>query len=501
MKEYLGIFSGLFIFILVLLLPFDPAVIPDATKYTAAVTLLMVVWWVTEALPIYVTALIPLVLFPVLGILTPDAAARAYADQTVFLFMGGFFIAVTMQKWDLHRRIALFIVKRVGLEPRKIILGFMIATAFVSMWISNTATAMMMTSIALAMVTTMEGKDTDCDPAQYRSFSTCLILGVAYAATIGGMATLIGTPPNGILLAQISSIFPSAPSLDFFSFMLFAAPFSALFLIITWIWLTFGAFRHLPQTIAQGKDVILEEARKLGPMSRGERFTLAIFICTALAWILRTEKHIGAATIPGITTVLPGVQDSTIAIAGAVLLFLIPVDLKKKEFTLDWPTARQIPWGILLLFGGGICLSEGFLQSGLAALIAERLTVLQELPILVIVLFVLLIITILNEIASNTAIASIFIPLMAITSVSIGIHPFLFMIAAALGSSLGFMLPVGTPPNAIAYGTGVLTTKDMVRAGIVLNVTGVILVTILAVTVVPLVLGFGVELPPWALEI
>jgi sodium-dependent dicarboxylate transporter 2/3/5 len=501
MKEYTGIILGLGIFLLIALLPLDPAVLSISARYTAAVTLLMVVWWLTEALPIYATALVPLVLFPVLGILTPDVAARSYADQTVFLFMGGFFIAVTMQKWNLHRRIALRIVQQVGLEPRRIILGFMIATAFVSMWISNTATAMMMVSIALAMVTTMAGRDPDADPAQYTSFSTCLILGVAYAATIGGMATLIGTPPNGILIAQISSIFPEAPPIDFFSFMLFAAPLSALFLIIAWLWLTYGAYRHMPHSIARGKEVILEESQKLGSMNRGELLTFLVFIFTALAWIFRTEKHIGAITVPGIVTFIPGVQDATIAITGALLLFLIPVDIKKKVFVLDWETARGIPWGILILFGGGICLSEGFLQSGLAAVIADHLTILREFPILLIVLVVLLVITFLNEIASNTAIASIFIPLMAITSVSIGIHPFFFMIAGALGSSLGFMLPVGTPPNAIAYGTGYLTTRDMVRSGITLNLIGVVLVTSLVVTVVPWALGFSLELPSWAMGI
>jgi sodium-dependent dicarboxylate transporter 2/3/5 len=501
MKEYLGIFLGLGIFIQVLLLPLDVALLPVSARYTAAITLLMVVWWITEALPIYATALVPLVLFPVFGVLSPDVAARAYADQTVFLFMGGFFIAVTMQKWNLHRRIALFIVRRVGLETRKIVLGFMIATAFVSMWISNTATAMMMTSIALAMVTTMAARDTEGDSGKYQSFSTCLILGVAYAATIGGMATLIGTPPNGILIAQISSIFPEAPPIDFFSFMLFATPLSALLLIITWLWLTYGAFRHLPPSLAQGKEIILEEARKLGAMTKGEKLTLIVFVLTAFAWIFRTEKNIGAFTVPGIVTFIPGVQDATIAITGALLLFLIPVDIKKKQFVLDWETARQIPWGILVLFGGGICLSEGFLQSGLAAVIADRLTIFRDFPILLIVLLVLLVITFLNEIASNTAIASIFIPLMAITSVSIGIHPFLFMIAGALGSSLGFMLPVGTPPNAIAYGTGYLTTKDMIRSGIALNITGVILVTILVVTLVPRILGFSLELPTWAFGI
>jgi sodium-dependent dicarboxylate transporter 2/3/5 len=496
----IAIVGGILAFFLLLFLPLDPAVLSPAAKATAAVAGLMVVWWVTEALPIYVTALVPLILFPLLGILPADMAARAYGDKTVFLFMGGFFIAISMQKWNLHRRIALSIVQYVGTHPKRIVLGFMIATAFMSMWISNTASAMMMTPIAVALVATLLKEN---DPAvtsspQLQNFTMCLILGVAYSATIGGMGTIIGTPPNGILIAQMRAIFPDAPPIDFFSFMVFAVPFAAVFLILAWLWLTSVIFRDLPSAISESRTIIREELQKLGPMNKGERNTLLVFIGVALAWILRTQKNLGGFILPGINTVLPGIDDSTIAIAGALLLFLIPVHLDKGIFTLSWESAREIPWGILILFGGGIALSEGFFSSGLATIIAERFNIFQGLPIVVILLLILFVITYLNELVSNTAIASILIPLMAVTSLSLGIHPFLLMIGAALGSSLGFMLPVGTPPNAIAYGTGYLTTRDMIRAGMALNIIGVLLVTTVMMVLVPWALGFSLEVPSWA---
>jgi sodium-dependent dicarboxylate transporter 2/3/5 len=333
---------------------------------------------------------------------------------------------------------------------------------------------------------------------EQKQFATCLLLAVAYAATIGGMATLIGTPPNGILVAQLSNIFPEAPSIDFFSWMIFAVPFMVIFLAIAWFWLTYVAHRHLPRVISGSREVIHHELTGMGPLGIGERWTLLVFSLVALAWIFRAEKTIGNLVIPGINTYIPGVSDATIAITGALLLFLLPVDMEKGIFTLDWESARKIPWGVLILFGGGICLSEGIIASGLAKLIASSFTVLQVLPLILIVLLITLLITFLNEVVSNTAIASIMVPLMAITAVSMGINPMFLMVAAALASSLGFMLPVGTPPNAIAYGTGYISTKEMARAGFALNIIGCILVTLFMTLVVPMALGFSPDLPTWA---
>jgi sodium-dependent dicarboxylate transporter 2/3/5 len=501
MQKSIGIIAGVLIFIAIALIPVDPASIPPEAKYAAAVTGLMVVWWLTEAIPLYATALVPLVLFPVMGILSPKEAAVSYADQTVFLFMGGFFIAAAMMRWNLHKRIALHVIELFGSGPRKLILGFMAATAFLSMWISNTATAMMMIPIAMAPVATLipEAISTENgENTEQKQFAICLLLAVAYAATIGGMATLIGTPPNGILVAQISNIFPGAPSIDFFSWMIFAVPFVVIFLAIAWFWLTYVAHRNLPREISGSREVIHQELTGMGPLGAGERWTLIIFSLVALAWIFRAEKTIGDLVIPGINTYIPGISDATIAISGALILFLLPVDAEKGIFTLDWESARKIPWGVLILFGGGICLSEGIIASGLARVIASSFTVLQVLPLILIVLLITLLITFLNEVVSNTAIASIMVPLMAITAVSMGINPLFLMVTAALASSLGFMLPVGTPPNAIAYGTGYISTKEMARAGFALNIIGCILVTLFMTFFVPMALGFSPEIPPWA---
>ena len=501
MPKATGIIAGILVFAGIALIPLDPVTFPLSAQLAAAVTGLMVIWWITEAIPIYATALVPLVLFPLLGILSPAEAAVSYADPTVFLFMGGFFIAAAMMRWNLHRRIALNVIRIAGSGTKKLVLGFMVATAFISMWISNTATAMMMIPIALALVSTlMPGTMTDKngDQSGQRQFAICLLLGVAYAATIGGMATLIGTPPNGILVAQLSSIFPKAPEIDFFSWMTFAVPFMALFLLIAWYWLTSVTNRNMPEEISGGRELIGHELKELGPLRTGEKWTLLIFISVALAWVFRTPKEIGSLVIPGITTYVPGVTDATIAICGALILFMLPVDVKKGIFALDWESAKGIPWGILILFGGGICLSAGIIRSGLAELIANSFTFLAVLPLFVIIFLIVLFITFLNEVISNTAMASIMIPLMAITSVSMEINPMMLMVPAALASSLGFMLPVGTPPNTIAYGTGYISTKEMARAGFALNIIGCILITLFMTLIIPAVLGITSELPAWA---
>lgn len=499
MQKTIGIIGGLLVFVLIALLPLDPVTIPYPAQLTAAVTGLMVIWWVTEAIPIYATALVPLVVFPLLGILSPTAAAVSYGNETVFLFMGGFFIAAALVRWNLHRRIALRVIVLAGSETRKLVLGFMVATAFLSMWISNTATAMMMIPIALALVSTlMPGVMTEGEQDGRHQFATCLLLGVCYAATIGGMATLIGTPPNAILVAQTSGIFPGAPGIDFFSWMTFAVPFMALFLLIAWFWLTYVTNRHMPEVISGSRDMIGDELKKLGPLTTAEKWTLLVFLFVAIAWIIRTPKVIGPLVIPGITTYIPGVTDATIAIGGALVLFMLPVDAKKGIYTLNWESAKSIPWGILILFGGGICLSEGIIRSGLAELIAHSFILLAVLPLFVIILLMVLFITFLSEVVSNTAMASIMIPLMAITAVSMGINPMMLMVPAAMASSLGFMLPVGTPPNAIAYGTGYISTKEMVRAGFALNIIGCILITLFMTFVIPAALGISPELPAWA---
>ncbi|MDI6718669.1 MAG: DASS family sodium-coupled anion symporter [Methanomicrobiales archaeon] len=492
------ILLGILLFTVFLLLPLP---IPTAARYVAAVTVLMVAWWVTEAIPLEATALLPLLLFPLLGVLSAAEAAAPYADRVIFLFLGGFIIAMSMQRWGLHRRIALHIISLLGTGPKKLVLGFMVSTAFLSMWISNTATAMMMIPIAIAIITTILPNGNPAGEGlteEQQSFAACLVIAVAYAASIGGIATIIGSPPNGIFVAQLHTLFPAAPPIDFFSWMLFGVPFVAAFIPVTWLWLVYGPYRHLPQTVSHAGEIISQELRKMGPMGRGERWTLLVFVLTALAWIFEKSKDIGGVTIPGLDVLFPAIDDSTVAIFGALLLFLLPVDREKGIYTMDWKTAVQIPWGILLLFGGGLALSTGFIQSGLAQQIVSSLTVLGVLPVLAVVLIIAIAVSLFTEVTSNTAIASIMMPIMAVTSVSLLVNPYLLMLTAAVCASIAFMFPVATPPNAIAYGTGHISMQQMLRTGWPLNFIGIGLWVAVLFTVTMWALGFTVELPAWA---
>jgi sodium-dependent dicarboxylate transporter 2/3/5 len=488
---------GIGAFLILVLLP--PG-ISSPVQTVAAVTALMVIWWITEAVPLEATALVPVVAFPLLGILSLQEAAAPYADRVIFLFLGGFIIAKAMERWNLHRRIALAIISRVGTGPRQVVLGVMVATAALSLWISNTASAMMMIPIAIALVGAVPGLDRgDHSPPGQLAFGKCLVLSVAYGASIGGMGSLIGSPPNGIFAAQVRMLFPGAPTIDFFSWLLFGLPYAALLLPLGWLWLTRGVFREMPDSLPLAAETIRREREALGPLSRGERWTLLVFVLVALAWILQDTKQVGGFVIPGIDTVVPGISDASIAVGGALLLFLLPVNLAKGRFAMDWEHAVTIPWGILILFGGGLSLSVAFVKSGLAQALVGSFTVLQGLPLLAVVLVMATAICFLTEVTSNTAIASVMMPVMALTAVATGIHPFLLMITAALASSMGFMLPVATPPNAIAFGSGYLSMREMAKAGLGLNLIAIVLWTIFSVTMLPWALGITPGLPAWAM--
>jgi sodium-dependent dicarboxylate transporter 2/3/5 len=312
------------------------------------------------------------------------------------------------------------------------------------------------------------------------------------------MASIIGSPPNGIFIAQLHTLFPGAPRIDFFSWLLFGVPLMLLFIPVCWLWLVYGPFRDMPEDVGEAREVIEREIASLGPLSKGEKNTLMVFVAMALAWIFETSKAIGGLTIPGLDVIFPQIDDSTIAVLGALALFLMPADREKKEFTMDWKTAVQIPWGILILFGGGLCLSVAFIRSGLARHIIGAFSLLGDLHVALFVFLIALAVSILSEVTSNTAIASILMPVMAVTSVGLGIHPVLLMLTVAICASIGFMLPVATPPNAIAFGTGHVTMREMIRAGWGLDIIGVLLWTILLFSLVMWVLGIGTGLPPWA---
>jgi solute carrier family 13 (sodium-dependent dicarboxylate transporter), member 2/3/5 len=475
-----GLVAGAGVFLLMLLVP-GPGGLSEAGWHTAAVASLMAIWWMTEAIPIPATAILPLVLFPFLGVLGAPDASTPYASELIFLFMGGFLMAVTMEKWGLHKRIALRILSVVGTSPDRLVLGFMLATAFLSMWISNTATAAMMLPIALAVGEMFRPLDRK---GPYE-FGIALMLGVAYSASIGGMATLIGTPPNAVLAGAASEIL--GYEIGFVQWMGVGLPVTLIMLPLAWIVLTRLLYPAGPLS-GDGAALIDAERRALGKPSRGEKITAVVFAVTALAWVMRSEKTIGAFTIPGLQTLAPEIRDSTIAMTAALLLFIIPVDWKKGRFTLDWRTAAGIPWDVLVLFGGGLSLARAMAQSGLADWIGSVVGTLEGVSLIIILGVVATLVVFLTELTSNVATTSMAMPVMAGAAVGLGIEPLQLMTAAALAASMAFMLPVATPPNAIVFGSGYLTIPQMSKAGLVLNLCAIVLITILGSVLIPVFL-------------
>jgi len=464
-----GAAIGVGLFLALLLLPALSGLNPAAQR-TAAVAALMAAFWIGEVIPIYATALFPIVLFPLLGILDTKAVTAPYADRVVFLMMGGFIIAEAMKKWWLHRRIALHIIRRIGGSPHRLILGFMTATALLSMWISNTATTVMMLPIALSVIWRAQGVAKPED-ARSDAFAVALLLGIAYASSCGGLATLVGTPPNAIFAGQVKALFPHAPEVFFNEWIKLGLPLSLVMLLLAWLFLTRIMFRGVGVGIRLERDLIREELSKLGPMSRGEASVLIVFAVTALLWITR---ELWSRCLPAGVKV----DDSTIAVAAALSLFLIPVNLKQGEFALDWESAVRIPWGVLILFGGGFALAAGLEQSGFAEWTGKNLAVLSGVPPIVMLAAVCLMMTFLTEVTSNTAITTIMMPVMAFSAEALQVHPFLLMVPAALSASCAFMLPAATPPNAIVFGSGLIRLPQMAKTGFFFNLIGAVVISL-----------------------
>ncbi len=493
----LGLVVGAALFALMLLAP-APAGLDPAAWRAAAVAVLMALWWITEAIPIPATALLPLVLFPLLGITEIGPTAAPYAHRLVFLFLGGFMIALAMQRWNLHRRIALLLIGLFGRRPAGIVAGFMLATALLSMWVSNTATTLMMLPIGLS-VTELLRSARQVDPAQgatgpaatrggdEANFATAMMLGIAYAASIGGVGTLIGTPPNAFMAAFMSSTY--GVEIGFGEWLLVGLPLVAVMLPLAWLVLVRVAFPFSLPAAEAGADVIGRELAEMGRLSRGERTVLVVFVLTALLWVFR----------PFIAQVVPGLNDTTIAIAGALALFLIPVDLRRGVFALNWEWAQRTPWGVLILFGGGLTLASAIKSTGLAAWIGGGTGELAGVAVVVIVLAVTGLIILLTELTSNTATTATFVPIVASVAIGLGENPLLLVVPAAVAASYAFMMPVATPPNAIVFGSGHINIRQMVRAGFLLNLIGVVVITLFCYSVVTVVLGIeaGV-LPDWA---
>lgn len=437
-----------------------------------AVTLLMAAWWMGEALPMATVALVPLLVYPVLGVMGVSQTARQYVEPNIFLFMGGFMIAMAMQKWNLHRRIALYVIAAMGTGQRRMLLGFMSATAFLSMWVSNTATAVMMLPIALAVLHALADAAHSQSQNQSKSnFGTMLMLGIAYASSIGGVATLIGSPPNLIFAGQARALFPGEPPVTFLRWFMIGFPLALGFLLISWGYLASRLTR--PSAENAGSDaVVKEEIQKLGPWTRGEIGVMVVFAAAALGWIARPY-------------LAKGIHDAAIAMTAAAVLFVTPVDLKKREFLLDWRWASRIPWGVLLLFGGGFALAESFTATGLAHWISRYFEVLHGMPLWLMILILTLLATFLSELMSNTAQVTMLIPVLAAAAPALEVHPYWLMLPVTFASSFAFMMPVGTPPNAIAIGTGYVRLPDMAKAGFVLNLLGSLWITFLSLILLP----------------
>ncbi len=470
----LGLFGGALLFG-GMLWAGPPEGLDGAAWHTAAAGALMAVWWMTEALPLPATALVPLVLFPVLGVAGIRETAAPYANPLIFLFLGGFVIAEGMQRWNLHRRIALGIITRIGTRPGAVILGFLAASAFLSMWVSNTATALMMLPIGLSVVELMHAGGAEAG-REARSFAVALMLGIAYGCSIGGLGTLIGTPPNTLLAAFMSETY--GYQIGFAQWMLVGIPLVLIGLPMTYLVLTRVVFRLGFTSLPGGRELLEGERRKLGRMSGPEWKVALVFLVVAALWMTR----------PLLANVVPGLSDAGIAIFGAVVLFLLPAGRGGGQL-LTWEDAERLPWGVLILFGGGLTLASAINDTGLAAWIGEGLSGVQAWPLPLLVFAITATVILLTELTSNTATAAAFLPIVASVAVGIGEDPLLFALPAAVAASCAFMLPVATPPNAIVYGSGVIRISDMARAGLVLNVLFSLLITLFTFTIISFVFG------------
>lgn len=468
---------------------------PKAAK-VAAVVSLMASWWISGCVPIPVTSLLPILLFPALAIMPSKDAVKFYADDNIYLFLGGFMLALALEKWDLHRRIAFTLVRFVGTSPRRLVLGFLGATALISTLISNTATAMMMFPIALAIVRATSELSKQKDD----NFAVAMMLAVAYGASIGGVGTPIGTPPNIVLLGQLRESFPQAPAITFFAWSKVFFPLVVIFVPIAWLVLVKIVAPPRVKTSA-GREVIMEELRKLGKLRGAELRVLVIFIITILLWVFRQPMDLQVVKIPGWSTLFGKsefISDATVAIAMAVVLFLIPSGKKFGESLMDWKTAIKLPWGILLLFGGGFALAGGFRQTGLDAALGNAIRPYLHIHPIFVVALVSLLVTFMTEITSNTATAATIIPIMIGTATALGLNPLFLMVPTAISSSFGFMLPVGTPPNAIVFSSGLVPMSKMLKAGLILNLIGVVLSTLWIYFVVMPAWGASLGVPAWA---
>ncbi len=493
MLFFLPFLGGPLLFIILLIIPAPESMTVEAQR-VAGVAAWMSVWWISGVIPVGATALIPFVMFPLLGIMGGKAAVQRFAHPLNFLLMGGFMLAAAMERWNLHKRIGLAVIDWSGLTPSRIIFGFMLATAFLSMWISNTATSLMMLPVAMAVLANIQ--DAAGEEASKR-IAPALMLSIAYAASIGGVGTLVGTPPNAVFATQIGELY--GREIGFFEWLKIGLPIVVVLLPLAWLYLVRFQFK-LPDNIGLGKKNLIKDERKnLGSLSYGEWLVGAVFCCTALGWTFRKPIQIGDFYLPGLVDVFPQLDtDATIAMCCALALFILPVDIRKREFVLDMKSALKIPWDVLLIIGGGVCLAGGFSESGLSEWIANQMKFLADYPPVLIVLLSVTLVVFLTELTSNTATATIFMPIMGAIAMALGQNPLLLMMPTCIGISMAFMLPAATPPNAVVFGSGKVSIQQMARTGFYMNLIAIVLITLITYLLTNFLMDVKLnEIPAW----
>ncbi len=496
-KKFIGFFLGITVFLAILLFTDLEPGKPEVTA-TMAVAALMAIWWISETVPLAVTALLPIVLFPALGVLDGKAVSETYVNHIIFIFIGGFMMALAMEKWNLHKRIALKLLVFIGVSPGRILLGFMAATAFLSMWISNSATAMMMIPIVISVVMSLEES---LSIGSITKYATGLFLAIAYGASIGGMSTLVGSPTNLVCPKILTMLYPGAPEISFTGWLAFALPVSLVMLVVVWIVIYF-IFKPKQKWENIDKGHFRKAYKELGKSSHEERIVFILFLALALLWITRTGISFNGFTIPGwsrIFKVPSYINDGTVAIFISIILFVFPSRQGNGGRIMDWKTAQKLPWNIVLLFGGGFALALGFQSSGLAVWFGEQLLWTKGIHPYLILLAVVTLMSFLTELTSNVASTQMLLPVFATLAISSGNNPMLLMIPATLASSLAFMLPTATPPNAIIFGTNRIQISTMVRTGFILNIAGILVVVLITWLLGGRVLDIDLGvIPDWA---
>ena len=455
-----------------------PAGMSESAYSLLSITLWMALWWVTESVPIAITALLPIILFPMTGAVDLQTTTASYGHKYIFLYMGGFMLAIAIEKWNLHKRIALNIIKIIGTNISKIILGFMVATAFLSMWISNTATAVMMLPIAMSIVAQLQDNP-NTEKNENLIFGKALMLSIAYSASIGGMATLIGTPPNLVFAGYVEETY--GIEITFLQWLKFGVPIAIPLLVIAWLYLTKFAFKFKQKEFPGGKEEINRLLVLIGPMKREEKLVSSIFVLTAFCWITRSFI---------LQEFFPFIDDTIIAMTAGILLFVVPAsDFKKRLIT--WEDAVKLPWGIILLFGGGMALAAGFQITGLASWLGAQMSVFQGLSLLILVFVIITLVNFFTEFTSNLATTAMLLPILAPIAISLNMNPYMLMVACTIAASCAFMMPVATPPNAVVFGSGYLRIPDMIKSGIWMNIISILFLTLMVYYFLPIIWDFN----------